>query len=58
MDVQTQILFGLLLFNNSFHAAKLLRSRKARKGKKEKKEKRYLSTIFVSKKKLSNIKNT
>ena len=35
MDVQTQILFGLLLFNNSFHAAKLLRSRKERKERKE-----------------------
>ena len=43
MDVQTQILFGLLLFNNSFHAAKLLRSRKARKRKKERKERKEIS---------------
>ena len=53
MDAQTQMLFSLMLLNNSFHAAKLLRSRKT-KHKQRKKKAFWVRSWFQRRNSLSN----
>ena len=53
MDAQTQMLFGLVLLNNSFRGAKLLRSRKT-KHKQRKKKDFWVRSWFQRRKSLSN----
>ena len=53
IDAQTQMLFCLMLLNNSFHAAKLLRSRKT-KHKQSQKKAFWVRSWFQRKNSISN----